>query len=363
MKPIVHFCLLIFLGSLVSCDPIPGKNGSNRFDPRAHASQVDSSGAMTTSANFKKFNGTGSISKSMLRPKTDDYRLGQGDNLTIELTDKPETRQVTRVMPDGLVYFDLAQGVPAEGKTIEELTAAITKKMQVFEQRPLVRVTLYEITSRNYFILGQVNTPGTYPLTRPLTVLDAISEAGGLASALNADLESLPDLSSAYIVRKNKMLPVDFQSLVEGGDTSQNIYLEPDDYIYIPSTQDAKVYLLGSVTDPKSITYKGGTTLVSALARAGGPTPKAYRQKTIILRGSLTKPEYAIVDFNQVLNGGATDVPLEPGDIVWMPRSPWEKAEEYLVQVVSAAAQSVAVYQGGRLVDPDAAQPATIGIQ
>ena len=363
MKPIVYLCLLLGLGALVSCEPMPGKNGSNRFDPREQASQVGSSEGMTISANFKKFKGTGSISQSMLRPKTDDYRLGQGDNLTIELTDKPETRQVTRVMPDGLVYFDLAQGVPAEGKTVEELRAAITKKMQVFEQRPLVRVTLDEITSRNYFILGQVNTPGTYPLTRPLTVLDAISEAGGLASALNADLEILPDLSSAYIVRKNKMLPVDFKGLVEGGDTSQNIYLEPEDYIYIPSTQDAKVYLLGSVTNPKSVTYKSGTTLVSALARAGGPTPKAYRQKTIILRGSLTKPEYAIVDFNQVLKGGATDVPLEPGDVVWMPRSPWEKAEEYLVQVVSAAAQSVAVYHGGSLIDSDASQPATIGIQ
>ena len=54
---------------------------------------------------------------------------------------------------------------------------------------------------------------------------------------------------------------------------------------------------------------------------------------------------------------------IEPGDVVWVPRSPWEKAEEYLVQVVSAAAQAVAVYQGGRLIDSGSAQPATIGIQ
>ena len=98
-------------------------------------------------------------------------------------------------------------------------------------------------------------------------------------------------------------------------------------------------------------------------ARSSLEKTRLYRQKTIILRGSLTNPEYAIVDFKQVLQGAATDVDLEPGDVVWVPRSPWVKAEEFLVQVVSAAAQSVAVYEGSRLVDPDASRRATIGIQ
>lgn len=360
MNTTLRLSLLGLLGMLlVSCDPIPSANGPNRFDPRTQAAQV----GMEGSPEFKDYKVRGGVSSRMLRPPSQAYRLGVGDNLTIELADKPESRQVTQVMPDGMVYFDLAEGVPAEGRTVEELTAAITKKMEAFERRPLVQVTLNDITSRNYFILGQVKKPGVFPLVRPLTVLDAISEAGGLASTLNEDIESLPDLSRSYVVRNHKMIPVDFASLVRGGDMSQNIYLEPNDYIYIPSTQDAKVYVLGAVANPKSFTHKRGSTLVSTMARAGGPTTKAYREKVVVLRGSLTEPTYAIVNFKNITQGQATDFPLEAGDIVWVPDSPWEKAEQYLVEVVSAAAQAVAVYQGGRLIDPDAAQPATIGIQ
>ena len=112
MKSTVQLGLLLTgLLSLTSCDPIPGANDSNRFDPRSQAAQVGQGGT-ETSANFSSYKVPGKVTKSMLQPKNEDYRLGQGDNLTIELTDKPETRQATQVMPDGMVYFDLLPAQP-----------------------------------------------------------------------------------------------------------------------------------------------------------------------------------------------------------------------------------------------------------
>ncbi len=362
MKWTPSLSLAVAAFALASCDPYPVTDAPNRFDPRSNASQVgmDATGA----PQFSSYKVPGRISNSMLRPRGTAYRLGVGDRLDIELIDKPETKQETQVLPDGMVYFDLAEGIPAEGRTVDELTQAITAKLKALgERQPLVRVTLMDITSRNYFILGQVNTPGIYPLNRPLTVLDAISEAGGLAKVLSQDVESLPDLEGSYLVRNHQLIPVNFERLIEDGDMSQNVYLEPDDYIFVPSTQDAMIYVLGAVKDPKAVAYKSGTTLVSALARAGGPTEKAFREKTVILRGTLTKPEYAIVNFKHILKGQGTNFALRPGDVVWVPNSPWEKIEEYLVQVVSAAAQAVAVYQGGRVIDPGSSRPTTIGIQ
>ena len=173
------FCFILSLASLlafVGCDPVPSRFAKNTFDPRAAPvdSETEESGEMEGPPEFRTFKPKNSITRGMLRPTKNPYRLGIGDNVEIELLDKPETRQTTQILPDGMVYFDLAEGVPAAGRTVEQLQQAITERMKEFERRPLVRVTLRGITSRKYFALGQINTPGVYPLTRPLTLLDAI---------------------------------------------------------------------------------------------------------------------------------------------------------------------------------------------
>ena len=71
-------------------------------------------------------------------------------------------------------------------------------------------------------------------------------------------------------MRQGQFLPVDFYRLLREGDTSQNIYLQPDDFVYVPSALAQEVYVLGAVAIPRAVPYTERMTLVSAMAAAGG---------------------------------------------------------------------------------------------
>lgn len=356
MKLIPRYILIATLFGLCACDPMMPATAPNSFNPRDGSSQSES-------PDFIQVGKRGSIPKSMLQPNMSEYKLDQGDKVDVELLDSPDTYQECTIMPDGMIYFHLADGVKAEGLTASQLTSAITEKLRKHLKDPLVRVTIKDLSGRSFYILGQVKRPGTYQLAGPTTLIDAISAAGGMDKSTIGDFLQIADLDSAYMVRNNTLVPVDFRALIERGDPSQNVYIESNDYIYIPSTRDSMVYVLGAVVSPRAVGYRKGLTLAAALAQAGGITEQGYREKVGILRGSLTSPQVAVVNFKDVLKGKNTNFALQSGDVVWVPNNPWELAERYLVRTVSSAAQALAIYQAGEWIDPGRGARATIGIQ
>ena len=162
-------------------------------------------------------------------------------------------------------------------------------------------------------------------------------------------------------MRQGQFLPVDFYRLLREGDTSQNIYLQPDDFVYVPSALAQQVYVLGAVAFPRTVPYTEGMTLVSAMANAAGATTvdwftpgtygvvaDAYLSHVAIVRGSLSEPQMAVVDYGAIIKGRARDVLLEPGDIVYVPNSPFSTLKRYLNTIVNTFITTVAANEGIR---------------
>jgi polysaccharide biosynthesis/export protein len=289
--------------------------------------------------------------RTLLTPPVDTYILGPGDVIEIEIAEVGGTLARTFVMPDGMVYYNLAGGVRAEGLT----TAAFSKQLREVLKRdytnPLVNVSLVEVRSRRYWILGRVFKPGLYPLRQPTTLLEAISQAGGLfTSQFSGTTEELADLSNSVVIRNGEILPVNFEKLVRSGDTSQNVYLHHNDYIYLPSSATSTVLLLGAVAAPQAVGYKDSLTLIDCIAQCKGPAKGAYLKEVVIVRGTLDKPAASIVNLQAILTGKEANVLLQPGDIVWIPKRPLGLLEATVKLVFQDAARTIASGEGSRVV-------------
>jgi len=306
--------------------------------------------------------------EALLQPSTDNYTIGPGDKLEIEILGDASTRESVVVGPDGKIYFNLLPGMDVWGLTLPEVRQKIQDGLLNYMRGQLpVSVTLREAGSKRIWLLGRVNSPGIYSLTSPMTVLAAIAEAGGVASAgsvgsasafggpLGPSLsEDIADLHRSFVMRDGHVLPVDFYRLLKQGDMSQNIYLQPDDFIYLPSMVAKEVFVLGAVGDPTSVSYHERITLVAAIAGARGTIRNAYLSHVAIVRGSLTTPQVAVIDYKAVLKGQQPDVLLEPGDIIYVPFTPYHILANYADLIIRTFVQTVAVNEGARAVSQNA---------
>lgn len=299
-------------------------------------------------ANFVPAGGTNRLKPEWLKPSAEPFRLGPGDRIEIEIMGSEGTRSITFVCPDGKIYYDLLPGLEAWGLTIAELKQLLERELSAFYKRPRIAVNLRGVESKCVWALGRLNKPGLLPLAQPMTVIEAVSQAGGLyASQQGGTTEELADLSHSFLIRNGEMLPVDFQSLIRHGDTSQNVYLQADDFIYIPSSLSKEIYVLGAVNKPCMVGYTENITLLSAIARALGPQPQAHLSQIAIVRGSLAQPKISVVDFKAILIGKSPDVRLSPRDIVYVPLSPYRTLERYTKMITDSFVRTVAANEGG----------------
>ncbi len=285
----------------------------------------------------------------------DPYRVGPGDVLDIEVAEDEKTRAASRVMPDGMLYYDVANGVKASGRTLKEVSDILSKELAGDYPSPIVTVNLAEAQSQRFFILGQVKTPGAYPIAKPTTLIEAISLAGGLYSAQNnaGETQETVDLDRSILIRDDDLMPVDFRGLIEHGDMGQNVYIRPGDYLYLPSIQHRAVYVLGSVQTPGPVYFDHDPSILSAVAMAGGPRQDAVITKALVIRGSLTRPRVATVSLHDIMRGTTPDARLAAGDIVWVPNTVYTHLKNYTRAVLVTAAQAVAVQEGLAVLGKD----------
>lgn len=325
-----------------------GQAGAPKFNPRANPNPPPANVA----SNLFTTATTNRLKPEWLKPSTEAFRLGPGDKLELEILGRTGTRVTTFVCPDGKIYFDLLPGLDVWGSTLEETARTVERELGKYYSRPKVSITLTAVESKRVWVLGRLNRSGVYPLRGPMTVIEAISHAGGLfTSRFGGTTEELADLNHSFLVRGGEMLPVNFQKLLRGGDTSQNLYLEPDDFIYLPSALSSEVYVLGAVRSPRPVGYVDNMTLSTAISKALGTQPQAYLSHVAIVRGSLAEPKIAVVDFNAIVTGRARDVRLEAHDVVYVPLSPYHTLERYTKLITDTFVRTVAANEGGRSVE------------
>ncbi len=305
-----------------------------------------------------------SADSALLRQPDDAFTLGPGDRLDIEVLGDVSTRSRVVVGPDGKIYFYLLPGLDVWGLTLPEAQALISRELQKYvRQKQPVALTLRSVESKRIWLLGRLGTPGVYPITGPTTLLEAISLAGGPMSAssfasmasasgvgLKGATDEAADLSRSFVIRQGRLLTVDFNRLLREGDLSQNIYLQADDFVYLPSASAQEVHVLGAVTQPRTVNFVNQLTLVQAVANAGGTIKDAYLSHVAIVRGSLTKPQIAVIDYQAVVHGRSPDVLLEPHDIVYVPYIPYRTLKRYADLILDTFVRTVGVNEGARAI-------------
>jgi protein involved in polysaccharide export with SLBB domain/capsular polysaccharide biosynthesis protein len=290
------------------------------------------------------------LSFSIVRPSQragwqQHLTLGPGDILNFGLYGEPElTRQEVAIGPDGRVSYLEAQDIAATGLTIDELRSKLDQQLSQYRRAPRTLITPVAFRSKKYYMLGNVVMKGVYALDRPMTVLEAIARAHGLESGMiNRSVVDLADFSHSFVAREGKRIPLNFESLFEAGDLSQNLAVEPGDYIYIASANADEVYVVGEVRLPGPVTYTPDMTVIAALAARGGFTDRAYKSHVLVVRGSLNHPDAYVVDVRGILAGNTVNFKLKPRDIIFVNSRPFIIAEELLDLAVSAFVQSLVV--------------------
>jgi len=282
--------------------------------------------------------------------------LGPGDVLTVGLYGEPDlTMKEVPISPDGRFSYLEATDVVAAGLTVDELRDKLNDALGKFRREPQVIISPVAYKSKKYFVLGKIAKRGVYTLDRPITLLEAVARAQGMETGMSSDrtLIDLADLSHSFVARHGKKLPVDFERLFQQGDLSQNIALEPNDYIYFPASEMKEVYVLGAVVRPGPYAYTSVTGALGAIAARNGFDEYAWKKRVLVVRGSIQHPQTFVVDAEDVLSGKAPDMPLQPHDIVYVSKRPWWRAEDLLDDAASAFVTSAVVVWTGIHVDAE----------
>ncbi len=285
--------------------------------------------------------------------------LGPGDLLNLTLFDVVDSARLdVPVGPDGRITFREARDVMAAGLTIDELRVKLDEALSKYYQNPRTIITPAAIRSKKYVVLGAVGTRGVYTFDRPLSIIEALARAGGLQTGLyGRDTIELADLGHSFLVRNGQRVPVDFERLFEQGDLSQNVPLEPDDFLYFAPASANEVYVLGQVTSPGVAAFLPRTSVMSVIAARGGFAYEAWRSRVLVVRGSLNRPQTFVVDMAAVLSAKKPDFRLQAKDIVYVSKSPWVKAEELLDSVATAFIQGFSVNTISRKLPPLTTRP------
>jgi polysaccharide export outer membrane protein len=171
---------------------------------------------------------------------------------------------------DGTFFYPFAGVVQAAGRTVEDIREELTKKLSKYIEKVQLDVRVAAYRSQRVYVVGEIETPGVYLVKDiPLTVLEAINNAGGATSEA--------DLRNITLTRKDKAYSINLLNLYEGGVLSQNVLLQHGDVLNVPDNAFNKVFVLGENTmgrfrgQVRSIVMnKARMTLTEAISESGG---------------------------------------------------------------------------------------------
>ncbi|MDD3581975.1 MAG: polysaccharide biosynthesis/export family protein [Desulfobacca sp.] len=253
----------------------------------------------------------------------ENYVLGPEDEIEIKVWDHEDLTRKLRVGLDGRFSYPFIGQINAQGRTVIELQKEIERRLaDGYIVDPHVSITVTEFKSQKYFVIGNVQKPGTYPLTRSIRVAEAIAQAGGVGSGCGSGKGTG---ATAVVVRPRGPARSDQPQMpgkskdaeninislaaAYAGDASQNIEIKNGDTIFVPTEV---VYVTGQVKRPGRYFYEPNMTVLMAVTTAEGFTDKAAPKKTYIIREQAAGKVQLKVDLHHN---------VKPGDTIVVPES------------------------------------------
>lgn len=159
----------------------------------------------------------------------DNYVLAPGDQIEITVFDEPDLTRTVSIKSDGVIALPLINQVKASGKTASQLESELTRLYSKFLRRPTVSVIVRQFRMDRVYVMGEVSRPGRYDLTDDMTVLDALTMAGGPTNKGNLNALQVGRVENG----KAKTITIKADQLVQGKEGA-NVKLQKGDIVYVP---------------------------------------------------------------------------------------------------------------------------------
>jgi polysaccharide export outer membrane protein len=220
-----------------------------------------------------------------------DYVVGRDDVLSIQVWNQPSLSGKFMVDPDGTLNFPLVGRIAAGGLSVSQVGSSLAKQLAVgYVKDPHVSVTVEQYRSRQIVVTGEVKQPGRYVLTGRSTLLETLAHAGSATPTAGSEVlvfrraagdagASKPSTEEA----PGNVIRVDLAAL-EAGVLTNNIEVLDGDTIVVPKAE--VVFVFGQVRSPGSYAIRKGTTVLQALALAGGLTDRGSDRRIRIVRAT-----------------------------------------------------------------------------
>ena len=238
-----------------------------------------------------------------------DYVIGEGDTLQVAVWGVASLNFGVKVRPDGMITVPGLGEVLASSRRPRDLQQDLTEQLKSLVKNPIVTVTVTDITNTKVFIFGSGAKSVIYDITRKTTLLQILCSLADLKGA---------DLGKAYLLRGKAKVKLGFARLFLSGDVAEDIPIEANDAIFIPSLPDRNVYVVGGVNAPRSVEYREGISVMEVILGAGGFTKFADLNRTKVIRKENGKEITIPVQAKRLIKEGdlSQNVKLEPGDFV-----------------------------------------------
>ena len=274
-----------------------------------------------------------------------DYTVNRGDILSITVWDHPEltipagsdrspSEAGNWVHSDGTIFYPYVGEIKVAGLKVTEIRDILRKELAKYIASPQVDVTVASFRSKRVYMTGELKQPGTQPITNvPLTLLEAVSNAGGLTDTA--------DWTNVTLTRNGETKRYSLRDLYRQGDTRENILLRPNDIIHVARNDAAKIFVLGEVTKPTSLNIgRSDITLAEALADAGGFAQATADASGIFVLRQAAEGGDKIADVYQLHARNATALvladqfTLQARDIVYVTAAPIARWNRLIAQIL-----------------------------